>query len=51
MIGNENNVELNPNDVNQIRAWYSLANEMAQAGKLMEADSPHPVALVALSPE
>ncbi len=46
VIGNENNLFLNPNDTNRIRAYYSLINEMAQAAHQVEGTSYHPVAVV-----
>ncbi len=45
-IGNENNNHLDPNNLTQIQAWYSLANEMAELAHQAEGANYHPVALV-----
>ncbi|HXC07036.1 MAG TPA: hypothetical protein VNZ86_19890, partial [Bacteroidia bacterium] len=45
-IGNENNLSLNPNDPVQVKAWYSLADQMAKAAHAIEGADHHPVAVV-----
>jgi hypothetical protein len=45
-IGNENNLYLNSGDEAQIKAWYSLADEMAKKAKDIEGEHAHPVAVV-----
>ncbi len=44
-IGNENNLNFS-NDPNQIKAFYSLVNEMAKVAHDIEGKSFHPVAFV-----
>ncbi len=45
-IGNENNLQFNYSDPQQIRAWYSLVNDMAKAAHEVEGPNYHPVAVV-----
>lgn len=45
-IGNENNYHLNNQDSEQMTAFYSLINEMAQAAHDAEGAGAHPVAFV-----
>ena len=45
-IGNENNLHLDPNNVTQINAWYSLVNDMAREAHEAEGDTYHPVAVI-----
>jgi hypothetical protein len=46
VIGNENNYNLNKLDLVQIKAYYSLANQMAAEAKAIEGVNYHPVAIV-----
>jgi len=45
VIGNENDLSLDPGNPTQIKAWYSLANQMAQAAHQIEGANYHPVAI------
>jgi len=45
-IGNENNLHLDPNNKAQVRAWYSLVDQMAAAAHQIEGANYHPVAVV-----
>jgi len=45
-VGNENNLHLDPANLTQIRAWYSLVNQMADRAHQIEGASYHPVAVV-----
>ncbi len=46
-VGNENNYHLDPNDINQIRGFYSLMNELGKIVREVEGEkSYHPLAIV-----
>jgi len=44
-IGNENNYSLNPGNPEQIKAFYSLINEMAYRAREIEGRNYHPIAV------